>query len=154
MEFLSDPRHVTGLGAVNDVLQTDGTERCATNFDEQAPSASNATLFPGSPSDFVLNLAASPRTTPTERTLASEDYSNPSAAAERHPSSQSLRSYKGFVSHADTRKALPAAKSWVISNRKVQKRYRERQKVRAVHGSTGDCCKSRVLCSELYICLS
>lgn len=154
MDFLPDHRQVTGSGAVNDVLQTYGAERCATNFDKPAPSASNATVFPGSPSNFAVSLAASSQPTPTEQTQSSEDCRNHSAAAERHPSSQSLRSYKGFVSHADTRKVLPAAKSWVISNRKVQKRYRERQKVRAVHGSTGDCCKSRVLCSELYICLS
>lgn len=154
MEFLSHPRQVTGLGAVNDVLQTHGTELCATTFDEQPPSASNVTLFPGSPSNFAFNLAASSRPSPTEQILAAEDCSNRSAAAECHPSSQSLRSYKGFVPHADTRNVVHAAKSWVISNRKVQKRYRERQKVRAVHGSTGDCCKSRALCSELYICLS
>ncbi len=154
MESLPDLRQVTGLGAVNDVLQAYRTERCAPNFDKLAPSASNASLFPGSPSSFAVDLAAFSQPTPTERTQSSEDCRNHSAAAERHPSSQSLRCHKGFLPHADTRDVVPAAKSWVISNRKVQKRYRERQKVRAVRGSTGHCCKSRAFCSELYICLS
>ncbi|DBA78504.1 TPA: hypothetical protein ACH3X2_007992 [Trebouxia sp. C0005] len=124
MESLPELRHVTGLGAINNALQTDRTERCATNFDKQAPRASNASLFPGSMSTFAVNLAASSQPTPTEQTQSSEDCRYHSAAAERHPSSQSPR----FIPHADTKDVVPAAKSWVISNRKVQKRYRERQK--------------------------
>ncbi len=154
MEFLPDHRQVTESETVNEVLQTYRTERCATIFDTSAPSALNATLFPGPPSSLAVNSAASSQPTPTEQTQSSEDCRNHSVAAERHPSSQSLRYHKGFVPHADTRDVVPAAKSWVISNRKVQKRYRERQKVRPVHGNTGHCCKSRTLCSELYICLS
>ncbi|KAL0038895.1 hypothetical protein WJX77_000929 [Trebouxia sp. C0004] len=108
------------------------TERCAVNFDEQAPSASNAALFPGFPNPVTLNVAVSSRPTPVEQTQSAEDCRIDSAAAERHPSSQSLRSCKGFPQHADTRDDVPAAKSWVISNRKVQKRYRERQKAEKV----------------------
>ena len=136
-------RQVTRSGSVNDVLQTYGTERCETNFDTQAPGASNAALFPGSPSKFAVDLAASSQPTPTEQTQSSEDCRSHSTAAGRHPSSQSRRCDKGFLPHADTIDVVPPAKSWVISNRKVQKRYRERQKVRAVHESTGTCCKSR-----------
>ena len=147
MEILPDLRQVTGLGTVDDGLQAYRTERCATNFDQQAPSASNATLFPGSPSTFTVELDAYSRLTPTEQSQSSEDCRTRSAAAECHPSSQSLHSCKGFPLHVDTRDVVPAAKSWVISNRKVQKRYRERQKVRAMLGSAGDCCMSRALCS-------
>ena len=147
MEILPDLRQVRGLGTVNDGLQTYRTERCATNFDKQAPSASNATLFPGSPSTFTVELDAYSRPPPTEQSQSSEDCRTHSAAAECHPSSQSLRSCKGFPLHADTRDVVPAAKSWVISNRKVQKRYRERQKVRDMLGSAGVCCISRAFCS-------
>lgn len=127
MESLPVPRQVTRSGSVNDVLQTYGTERCETNFDTQAPGASNATLFPGSPSNFAVDLAASSQPTPTEQTQSSEDCRSQTAAG-RHPSSQSRRCYTDFLPHADTRDVIPPAKSWVISNRKVQKRYRERQK--------------------------
>ena len=68
MESLPDLEDVSGLGAVEDVLQNYWTEleQCATNFDQQPPSASNFALFPCSISNVPVQLAASSQPTSTE----------------------------------------------------------------------------------------
>ncbi len=128
MESLQDLEDLSRLGAVDDVLQCYMTEleHCTTNLSQKPSSPINFAPLSSFLGNVQLQPAPSSQLASTEQTQSS---SGDSRSHSRVPqaSLQPQRPPKGRSPEPDSKAVGP----WVVSNRKVQKRYRERQKVRA-----------------------